>query len=194
MLVEVLAALVVTVALVVVVLPFMGDLVRRWQEGQASIVRADGWMRAVSRLTDDVAEALPIRDPIAGPSLAFSMTPTRVELIRPVLGAAAPAGFEQVTYRVERGESGERLVRTTRPVLDGRGRGAGILQRHDDRGTLHLPLLRHGQGRRPDQPVAPVARHCRCGSTSRSPPRPVRAASPSARSPCRSSRGPTWPR
>ena len=115
MLVEVLAALLVTAALVAVVLPFAGTLIGRWQAGQASILQADAWMQALARLGDDVAEALPIREP-GGPPGALAVEPRKVSFIRPGLGA--PDTLERVTYGVETTASGERLVRRARGLGD----------------------------------------------------------------------------
>ncbi len=54
-----LAALAVTGAFVAVVLPYAARLATHWWVGEATVEAADGWMQAVSRMGDDVAQAVP---------------------------------------------------------------------------------------------------------------------------------------
>ncbi len=116
MLVEVLAALVVSAAIVAVVLPFAANLLTRWWTGQPEIERADGFMQAVARLGDDLAQAVPLTVTGGAPGIRwFRCDPKGLDFIRPSLGAAAGTSLDIVTYRIVEGEEGDRLSRASRP-------------------------------------------------------------------------------
>ena len=113
LLLEVLAALVVTIAFVGVVLPFAGRIVTHWWSGQTAVEGADAWMQAVARLGDDLAEAEPLSIPGAD-GLAFRAGPRRVVFVRPKLGDPA-AGLETVTEAIVTTAAGEALTRRAAP-------------------------------------------------------------------------------
>ena len=110
-LIEVLAALVVTAVFVAVVLPFAGRLATRWWVGEARVEAADAWMQAVARLSDDLAQAVPIvarqGDKAA---VSFDAGPDFVQFVRPALGRAA-MGLETVRFEVRSSGAGSALVR-----------------------------------------------------------------------------------
>ena len=54
--IEVLAALVVTGAVVAAVLPYAARLASHWWVGEQSVEAADGWMQAAARMGDDLAQ------------------------------------------------------------------------------------------------------------------------------------------
>ena len=112
-LIEVLAALVVTGALVAVVLPLAGRLAARWGRGEATVEAADGWMQAIGRLGDDLAQAVPYGlGPDGGAAAAFRAGPDAIAFVRPALGDAG--GLETVRYEVRASPAGAALVRRSR--------------------------------------------------------------------------------
>ena len=117
-LIEVLAALVITASLVAVVLPFASHLLARWRTGQPEIDSADTWMQAIARLSDDLAQAVPITG--AGASsdaVEFRLAPGSVKFVRPSLGDSADLGLETVTYVVGSSPAGDVLVRYAQPFV-----------------------------------------------------------------------------
>lgn len=126
-LIEVLAALVVTGLLVAVVLPYAGRLATHWWVGEATVEAADGWMQAVNRMGDDLAQALPygiVNEDT--PAAAFEVGPDSVAFVRPALGGAE--GLDAVTYEIRPSAGGSALVRRSRPfdpVTFGRDVGGG---------------------------------------------------------------------
>ncbi len=117
-LIEVLAALVITASLVAVVLPFASHLLARWRTGQPEIDSADTWMQAIARLSDDLAQAVPITG--AGASseaVEFHLAPGSVKFVRPSLGDRADLGLETVTYVVGSSPAGDVLVRYAQPFV-----------------------------------------------------------------------------
>lgn len=113
-LVEVLAALAVTGALVAVALPLAGRLAARWSRGEATVEAADAWMQAVSRLGDDLAQAVPYGiGPGEGTGSAFRAEAGSIAFVRPALGGAG--GLEAVRYEIRAAPSGAALVRRSRP-------------------------------------------------------------------------------
>lgn len=96
--------------------PFAGRLLARASSGEAEIEGADAWMQAIARLSDDVAEAVPV---VAGPgeakAVAFGAEAARFWLVRPALGKASVGGLEIVTYTIEASEGGSRLMRGAQP-------------------------------------------------------------------------------
>ncbi|MEJ1159961.1 PulJ/GspJ family protein [Prosthecomicrobium sp. N25] len=119
-LVEVIAALVLTVALVAALMPFAGTVAARWMTGQRKIEDADLWMRATARLGDDLARAVPV---MTGdektPRLVFRAGSREVVFVRPALSAAAGAALEAVALTVEAADDGEALVRRSVPYEPG---------------------------------------------------------------------------
>ncbi len=155
MLVEVLAALVVTAAIVAVVLPFAGNLLMRWWTGQPEIERADGFMQAVARLGDDLAQAVPLTITGGAPGMRwFRCDPRSLDFVRPSLGADARTSLDVVTYRIVEREDGDQLLRASRPYRpeDGppaagqaAGPGVAILE-----GALTLRFAAVGRDGRPE--------------------------------------------
>jgi prepilin-type N-terminal cleavage/methylation domain-containing protein len=124
-LIEVLAALVITAALVAVVLPFAGRLVERWRAGQGAVDAADAWMQAVARLSDDLAEAVPMQVGQTGQgNFVFRAGPQEVTFVRPALGDAREAALETVTYAITVDRSGSHLVRRAHAFSTGGPDGA----------------------------------------------------------------------
>ncbi len=111
-LIEVLAALVVTGALVAVVLPYAGRLATQWWRGEAAVEAADGWMQAVGRMGDDLAQALPYGIGPDAAGAAFRAGPDSITFVRPALGGAE--GLESVSYDVRPSPGGTALVRRSR--------------------------------------------------------------------------------
>ena len=125
-LIEVLAALVVTGAFVAAVLPYAARLATHWWVGEATVEAADGWMQAVNRMGDDVAQALPygLGETDGAPAAAFRAGPDGIAFVRPALGGAA--GLEGVSYEIRPSPSGSALVRRSRrfdPAAFGRDVG-----------------------------------------------------------------------
>lgn len=117
-LIEVLAALVVTAAFVALVVPFAIHLLARWGTGEPEIESADAWMQAIERLSDDVAESVPIL--LAGNggyTVGFRAAPESMKLIRPSLQKAAGASLEVVTYSIISKPGADLLVRRARPFV-----------------------------------------------------------------------------
>lgn len=113
-LIEVLAALAVTSAFVAVVLPYAGRLATHWWAGETTVEAADGWMQAVGRMGDDLAQALPYGLGAEGtPDVAFTAGPDGFGFVRPALGGAR--GLEAVSYEIRRSAAGSALVRRSRP-------------------------------------------------------------------------------
>lgn len=114
-LIEVLAALVVTGAVVAVVLPLAGRLAARWGRGEATVEAADGWMQAIGRIGDDLAQAIPygLGPGDGGGGAAFRAGADAVAFVRPALGGAG--GLETVRYEIRASPAGSALVRRSRP-------------------------------------------------------------------------------
>ncbi|MGI3899971.1 MAG: PulJ/GspJ family protein [Janthinobacterium lividum] len=112
-LIEVLAALVVTGAFVVVALPYAGRLATHWWTGEAAVEEADGWIQAMSRMGDDLSQSVAY-DLGTGsrPSLAFRADPDDVSFVRSSLGEMGQ--LEAVTYEVRRSKAGMALIRRSR--------------------------------------------------------------------------------
>lgn len=112
-LVEVLAALVVTGAFVAVVLPYASRLATHWWVGEATVEAADGWMQALARMGDDLAQAVPYGVGADGGSeAAFRAGPDSIAFVRPALGDAG--GLEAVSYEIRPSPGGAALVRRSR--------------------------------------------------------------------------------
>ena len=123
-LLEVLAALVVTGAVVAVVLPYAGRLATRWWVGEASVEAADGWMQALNRMGDDLAQAVPYGIGDGDPQSAFQAGPDAIAFVRPALGGGD--GLEAVSYEIRASPAGHALVRRSRGFdPDAFGRDAG---------------------------------------------------------------------
>ena len=113
-LVEVLAALVVTAAFAAVVLPFAGRLASRWWVGETRVEAADGWMQAVARLGDDLAQAVPIVEQ-RGDAVAaiFTVGPDVLQFVRPALASSSRLRLETVRFDVRPSDRGHALMRRT---------------------------------------------------------------------------------
>lgn len=119
-LIEVLAALAVTAAMVAVVVPLAVQLVARWWTGEAGIAAADAWMQAQLRLSDDLAQTVPmsIAGP-EGPGIDFRADATHVRFVRPGIGSRSPETLDIVTLSVESTASGDILFRSSVPYTEG---------------------------------------------------------------------------
>ncbi len=115
-LIEVLAALVVTTAFVAVVLPYAGRLATHWWVGETTVENADAWMQAIARMSDDLAQAVPLSLDRDGKSvLAFSADDDTVSFLRRALGHPDGSGeLEAVSYDIRPSPSGSSLVRRSR--------------------------------------------------------------------------------
>ncbi len=114
-LIEVLAALAITGALVSVALPYATRLVTRWWLGERTVEVADGWMQAITRLDDDLSQALPLSLPGEGKAItAFRAGTNFVQFVRPALGQASGTDLDTVRYEIRPSTVGAMLVRRTR--------------------------------------------------------------------------------
>lgn len=115
-LVEVLAAVVLTVGLIVAAMPFLTGVLGRWMTGQRSLEDADLWMRASLRLSEDTARAIPLvtGDP-KSPTVAYRGNDRQIRFVRPSLSSNAASRFETVTFTLERTDDGEAVIRRTSP-------------------------------------------------------------------------------
>lgn len=111
-LIEVLAALAVTAAVVAVVLPYAARLATHWWVGEASVEGADGWMQAVARMADDLEQAVPYGVGPGDPQPAFRAGPDAIAFVRPALGSGV--GLETVSYEIRASAAGSALVRRSR--------------------------------------------------------------------------------
>ena len=116
-LVEVIAALVLTGALAVIVLPFMARTVERWVTGQRLVEDADLWMRVGARLTADLSAVVPLVIPAeGGPKLLFVANDHQIVFVRPALiSTDGPGRLEVVRLTIEASPDGVSLVRRTAP-------------------------------------------------------------------------------
>lgn len=127
--IEVLAALALTAAMVAVVIPLAVQLIARWWTGEADITSADAWMQAQLRLSDDLAQAVPMS--ISGPAglgAGFRADATSVRFVRPGIGSRSAMDLDTVTLSVESMASGDVLYRSDVPYAEesfaaGRGNG-----------------------------------------------------------------------
>lgn len=114
-LIEVLAALVITTAFVAVVLPYAGRLATHWWVGETTVEAADGWMQAIARMSDDLAEAVPLEVGQGEPRmLAFRGGADVIRFVRPALGGNGGRDLEVVSYAVRSTAAGQALVRQSR--------------------------------------------------------------------------------
>lgn len=114
-LIEVLAALVITTAFVAVVLPYAGRLATHWWVGETTVEAADGWMQAIARMSDDLAEAVPLEVGQGEPRmLAFRGGADVIRFVRPALGGSGGRDLEVVSYAVRSTAAGQALVRQSR--------------------------------------------------------------------------------
>lgn len=114
-LIEVLAALVITTAFVAVVLPYAGRLATHWWVGETTVEAADGWMQAIARMSDDLAEAVPLEVGQGEPRmLAFRGGADVIRFVRPALGGNGSRDLEVVSYAVRSTAAGQALVRQSR--------------------------------------------------------------------------------
>lgn len=119
-LVEVLAALILTVLLVAALMPFAGGVATRWMTGQRRVEEADVWMRATVRLADDTARAIPLTiGADQNQRVVFRGSEREILFVRPSLSAAASSALEVVALTVERTDEGEALVRRSTPYDPG---------------------------------------------------------------------------
>lgn len=111
-LIEVLAALAITGALVSVALPYAARLATRWWVGERSVEVADGWMQALARLEDDLSQAMPLSLSRGAKSLvAFRSGPDFIEFVRPALGRGSATDLDTVLLDVRSTSRGMALMR-----------------------------------------------------------------------------------
>ncbi len=115
-LIEVLAALVITTAFVAVVLPYAGRLATHWWVGETTVEAADGWMQGIARMSDDLAEAVPLEVGQVGPrTLAFHGGADTIRFVRPALGQSGRSlDLDVVSYAIRSTAAGQALVRQSR--------------------------------------------------------------------------------
>lgn len=115
-LIEILAAVVLTLFLVAAVMPFASTVLARWMTGQRQLEQADLWMRATVRLVDDAARAVTVLVPGGEqPRVFFRGGDREMVFVRPPLATTSRVPLEQVAYTIERSDDGEALVRRSRP-------------------------------------------------------------------------------
>jgi prepilin-type N-terminal cleavage/methylation domain-containing protein len=111
-LIEVLAALAVTAALVAVALPFAGRLAARWWVRETTVEAADALMQAIARLSDDLSQAVPLSSRQGDVDRSvFSAASDYVQFVRPAIGRTGVIGLETVRYEIRGGAGGDALVR-----------------------------------------------------------------------------------
>lgn len=111
-LIEVLAALAITGALVSVALPYAARLVTHWWVGERTVETADGWMQAIARLDDDLSQALPLSVTLDGKAImAFKAGADFVQFVRPALGLSSGTDLDAVRYEVRSSPTGTVLLR-----------------------------------------------------------------------------------
>ncbi len=115
-LIEVLAALVITTAFVAVVLPYAGRLATHWWVGETTVEAADGWMQGIARMSDDLAEAVPLEVGQGDPkTLAFRGGADAIRFVRPALGQnEGGRDLDVVSYTIRSTAAGQALVRQSR--------------------------------------------------------------------------------
>jgi prepilin-type N-terminal cleavage/methylation domain-containing protein len=112
-LIEVLAALAVTALVIATVLPYFGLLLSRWSTGERSVQMQDQWMQSTMRLSEDLAEAVPLAlGPAEQPALAFRLAPFSISFVRPGLGEIGKNLLQTVSFKIERSPQGDSLYRT----------------------------------------------------------------------------------
>lgn len=108
-LLEALAALALTAAFASLALPFAGRMVEQWWRGTAAIEDADAWMQATTRLSAELAQAIPL--PRSGQNgLSFRASRNGVTFIRPGRPGSEAGGLLISAYMIEHTRSGDALV------------------------------------------------------------------------------------
>lgn len=111
-LIEVLAALAVTAFVAMTVLPYFGLLLSRWAMGERSVQLQDQWMQATMRLSEDLAEAVPVSLGPTNPQvLAFQLDSSSLSFVRPGLGDNNKTTLQTVSLRIEQSTNGDALYR-----------------------------------------------------------------------------------
>jgi prepilin-type N-terminal cleavage/methylation domain-containing protein len=113
-LIEVLAGLFITGLFIVVVMPFITQLVGRAWSGQGNMAAADEWMRMDARLLADFGEAKPLSKGNGSNALVFDATPRHVKFLHRSLTGNRD-DLELVTLSIESDPDGESLVRSAEP-------------------------------------------------------------------------------
>jgi general secretion pathway protein J len=116
-LLEALAALGLTGMLFATGLPLFVQLVRNWSAGTARLMAADEWMSATNRMSDDLAQALPLKMAHSGDkAVAFRGSAREIHFVRTSLGGKGDFRLESVSLVIEsRGDGTVDVVRIARP-------------------------------------------------------------------------------
>lgn len=113
-LIEVVAGLFITGLFMIVVMPFITQLVSRAWSGERGMTIADQWMRANARLAADFAEARPLSSKSGSHVLMFQASSQRVRFVRRSLTGDHDV-LELTTLSIEQTSDGESLIRSTQP-------------------------------------------------------------------------------
>lgn len=113
-LIEVVAGLFITGLFMIVVMPFITQLVSSAWSGERSMTTADQWMRANARLSDDFAEARPLLSKAGSHTLIFEASSQRVKFVRRSLTGDHNV-LELTTLSIEQNSDGESLIRSSQP-------------------------------------------------------------------------------
>jgi general secretion pathway protein J len=117
-LVEALAALVVSAAIMVLLAELAGQSLRNWNRNAATITDTDMLTTGLGRFARDLAHTLPITDPKSRPEqLLFNGTADT--LILPVVADPADGGIEMVAVTVVAGLHERALERRRGPLYSG---------------------------------------------------------------------------
>lgn len=112
-LIEVLAALTVTALVMVAVYPYFSLLISRWSMGFKPVQIQDQWLQAALRLSEDLAETVPLSlDPGGKPRLAFMLDPETVVFVRTGLDQASKNRLQTVTLKIAHSDNGDSLFRS----------------------------------------------------------------------------------
>ena len=115
-LIETLAALAVTGALVGALLPFAGTVLAHWTRAPEIAETGDRYLQAAGLLQDDFLEALPLSGADGAP--LFRAGTDCVELVRPALGPDRK-GLEHLRYAIVRAGGFDVLTRASAPLRPG---------------------------------------------------------------------------
>jgi hypothetical protein len=116
-LLEALVALGLTGMLFATGLPLFVQLVRNWSAGTARLMAADEWMSATNRMSDDLAQALPLKMAQSGDkAVTFRGSPRQVDFVRTSIGGKGDFRLESVSLFIEfQGDGTARVIRIARP-------------------------------------------------------------------------------
>ncbi len=113
---EMLIVVALCVALVSIALPFAGQLIARWRHGQSAIEQAEAWIRLTTRMSADLAQAVPL--PVPGgrqAQILFRATSDHVVFVQPAYASYAMVGLQITAYQLEHGANGDTVVNYSTP-------------------------------------------------------------------------------